>query len=127
MRIRTQPNFYRPENCRTNRTTLLHITLQSLLYFVTYIHLSHGSIQHLSTGHCFRKARNDWLHASFGHLPCHWSNHSRHFLMKTYQNTIRVETSKVLAEKINGRAALIGVIALLGAYSSTGQIIPGYL
>jgi len=39
----------------------------------------------------------------------------------------RVETSKVLAEKINGRAALIGVIALLGAYSSTGQIIPGYL
>ena len=40
---------------------------------------------------------------------------------------ITAETEKVLAEKINGRAALIGVIALLGAYSSTGQIIPGYL
>ncbi len=47
--------------------------------------------------------------------------------MKTSTTSNRVETNKVLAEKINGRAALIGVIALLGAYSSTGQIIPGYL
>ncbi|KGG14152.1 MULTISPECIES: high light inducible protein [Prochlorococcus] len=39
----------------------------------------------------------------------------------------RLENSKVIAEKINGRAALIGVIALLGAYTSTGQIIPGFL
>ncbi|AAQ00557.1 MULTISPECIES: high light inducible protein [Prochlorococcus] len=47
--------------------------------------------------------------------------------MKTSTSSTKVETSKVLAEKINGRAALIGVIALLGAYSATGQIIPGYL
>jgi len=47
--------------------------------------------------------------------------------MKNSKSSTRVETSKVLAEKLNGRAALIGVIALLGAYSSTGQIIPGYL
>ncbi|WP_269623463.1 high light inducible protein [Prochlorococcus marinus] len=47
--------------------------------------------------------------------------------MKNSTLSTRIETSKVLAEKINGRAALIGVIALLGAYSSTGQIIPGYL
>ncbi len=47
--------------------------------------------------------------------------------MKNSKPAISIETSKVLAEKINGRAALIGVIALLGAYSSTGQIIPGYL
>ena len=47
--------------------------------------------------------------------------------MKASTISSRVETSKVLAEKINGRAALIGVIALLGAYSSTGQVIPGYL
>ena len=29
------------------------------------------------------------------------------------------------AEKANGRWAMIGFIALIGAYSSTGQIIPG--
>ena len=29
------------------------------------------------------------------------------------------------AEKTNGRWAMIGIIALLGAYVTTGQIIPG--
>ena len=29
------------------------------------------------------------------------------------------------AEKLNGRLAMLGVIAALGAYSVTGQIIPG--
>ena len=29
------------------------------------------------------------------------------------------------AEKVNGRWAMLGLVALIGAYSSTGQIIPG--
>jgi hypothetical protein len=29
------------------------------------------------------------------------------------------------AERINGMAAMIGVVAALGAYALTGQIIPG--
>ena len=29
------------------------------------------------------------------------------------------------AEKLNGRAAMIGFIAALGAYFTTGQVIPG--
>jgi len=29
------------------------------------------------------------------------------------------------AEKVNGRWAMLGFIALIGAYISTGQIIPG--
>tara|TARA_Y100001968_G_scaffold133313_1_gene121592 strand:- start:8 stop:109 length:102 start_codon:yes stop_codon:yes gene_type:complete len=29
------------------------------------------------------------------------------------------------AEKVNGRWAMIGIIALFGAYTTTGQIIPG--
>ena len=29
------------------------------------------------------------------------------------------------AEKVNGRWAMIGLVALVGAYVSTGQIIPG--
>ena len=37
----------------------------------------------------------------------------------------KVDPQKISAEKLNGRFALLGVIALLGAYISTGQIIPG--
>ena len=29
------------------------------------------------------------------------------------------------AEKVNGRWAMLGLVALIGAYVSTGQIIPG--
>ena len=29
------------------------------------------------------------------------------------------------AERINGGAAMIGVMAAMGAYATTGQIIPG--
>ena len=29
------------------------------------------------------------------------------------------------AEKVNGRWAMIGMLALVGSYASTGQIIPG--
>ena len=30
------------------------------------------------------------------------------------------------AEKSNGRIAMIGVTALIGAYATTGQILPGF-
>ena len=36
-----------------------------------------------------------------------------------------IERQKVVAEKLNGRLAMIGMVALLGAYVTTGQIIPG--
>jgi hypothetical protein len=32
-----------------------------------------------------------------------------------------------VAEELNGRLAMIGFIALIGAYATTGQIIPGIL
>ena len=35
------------------------------------------------------------------------------------------ETHNEKAEKLNGRAAMLGIIAALGAYSISGQIIPG--
>ena len=35
------------------------------------------------------------------------------------------ETQNERAEKLNGRLAMLGVIAALGAYAITGQIIPG--
>ena len=33
--------------------------------------------------------------------------------------------SKAVAEKLNGRLAMLGIIAGIGAYTTTGQIIPG--
>ena len=36
-----------------------------------------------------------------------------------------IDPQKMRAEKLNGRFALVGVIALVGAYITTGQIIPG--
>ena len=35
------------------------------------------------------------------------------------------ETHNENAEKLNGRLAMLGVMAALGAYALTGQIIPG--
>ena len=41
------------------------------------------------------------------------------------KETKTVEKEKVVAEKLNGRLAMMGFIALVGAYLTTGQIIPG--
>ena len=35
------------------------------------------------------------------------------------------ETHNERAEKLNGRLSMLGIIAALGAYAVTGQIIPG--
>jgi hypothetical protein len=40
-------------------------------------------------------------------------------------NLLRRKTMNENAERINGWAAMIGVIAALGSYALTGQIIPG--
>ena len=36
-----------------------------------------------------------------------------------------LEKEKVVAERLNGRFSMIGFIAAIGAYFTTGQIIPG--
>ena len=41
------------------------------------------------------------------------------------KETKTVEKEKLVAEKLNGRFAMMGFIALFGAYLTTGQIIPG--
>ena len=46
-------------------------------------------------------------------------------MKKQTNQTTRVEEGKVIAERLNGYAALFGCIALIGAYATTGQIIPG--
>ena len=38
-----------------------------------------------------------------------------------------IEKEKLVAEKLNGRFAMMGFVALVGAYLTTGQIIPGFI
>ena len=46
-------------------------------------------------------------------------------MKKTMTENPSVEESKVIAERLNGLAASVGCFALVGAYLTTGQIIPG--
>ena len=45
----------------------------------------------------------------------------------TKSKTKTIEKEKVVAETLNGRFAMIGLIAAVGAYLTTGQIIPGFV
>ena len=46
---------------------------------------------------------------------------------KTNSQTKTIEKEKVVAETINGRFAMLGLLAAIGAYLTTGQIIPGFV
>ena len=52
---------------------------------------------------------------------------SNNKMKNTISNTKIVEKEKVVAETLNGRFAMIGLIAAVGAYLTTGQIIPGFV
>ena len=41
--------------------------------------------------------------------------------------TKSIEKEKIVAEKLNGRFAMLGFMAAVGAYLTTGQIIPGVI
>ena len=48
--------------------------------------------------------------------------------MTAQKNNKRIiDSEKVTAERLNGYAAFFGCIALVGAYATTGQIIPGFV
>ena len=48
-------------------------------------------------------------------------------MTNTKTKTKTIEKEKVVAETLNGRFAMIGLIAAIGAYLTTGQIIPGFV
>ena len=45
--------------------------------------------------------------------------------MKKVSQKPPVEPEKLIAERVNGWAAMMGFWAAIGAYLTTGQIIPG--
>ena len=38
-----------------------------------------------------------------------------------------IEREKLVAEKLNGSLAMVGIIEGIGAYLTTGQLIPGFV
>ncbi len=58
-------------------------------------------------------------------LSC--SGYSRYFQMNFSPKNQKVEPEKLIAERINGWAAMLGFFAAVGAYLTTGQIIPGVI
>ena len=55
-------------------------------------------------------------------------NYSSSNLMSNLSKNAKiVEKEKVVAETLNGRFAMVGLIAAVGAYLTTGQIIPGFV
>ena len=52
---------------------------------------------------------------------------SSNLMKNTNTKAKKIEKEKVVAETLNGRFAMLGLIAALGAYLTTGQIIPGFV
>ena len=48
-------------------------------------------------------------------------------MKKNNREIQRLEEGKLIAERLNGYAAFVGCWALIGAYLTTGQIIPGFV
>ena len=56
------------------------------------------------------------------------SNYLSYNQMKITNPKVKtIEKEKVIAETLNGRFAMLGLIAAIGAYLTTGQIIPGFV
>ena len=56
-----------------------------------------------------------------------YSNQNQMKKTNSKTKTKTIEKEKVVAETLNGRFAMIGLIAAIGAYLTTGQIIPGFV
>ena len=54
-------------------------------------------------------------------------NYSSNSMKSANTKVKTIEKEKVVAETLNGRFAMIGLIAAVGAYLTTGQIIPGFV
>ena len=56
-----------------------------------------------------------------------YSNQNQMTKTNSNTKTKTIEKEKLVAEKLNGRFAMIGFVAAVGAYLTTGQIIPGFV
>ena len=77
---------------------------------------SHFAILCVTVLHMRNSAPSRYFYSFFGD-----------YLMNNRFDTTKAEPEKVIAERINGWAAMMGFWAVVGAYLTTGQIIPGFV
>ena len=68
---------------------------------------------------------NDGFHDLSGNIFNNRSTYPWCLLMENKSRNI--DPQKIRAENLNGKFALVGLIALVGAYRTTGQIVPGII
>ena len=54
-----------------------------------------------------------------------WATEPTMYMTKEDLDRYGIESHNEKAEKLNGRAAMIGFVAAVGSYLATGQVIPG--
>ena len=94
---------------------------------ILLIFLNFNGLKQRYSRQSHRKTSNDGFHALSGNVRNNWSTYPRYFLMKNQNQQRNIDPQKAKAEKLNGRFALVGLIALVGAYITTGQIVPGII
>ena len=96
-----------------------------LVIFIYQLQKNEFKQRHTRQSHW--QTSNDGFHDFSRNIRNNRSTYSRCFLMENKNQKRNIDPQKTSAEKLNGRFALVGVIALIGAYISTGQIVPGII
>ena len=106
---------------------MIHNSLDFYLQIVIFNYQTHTNYEfkqrHSRQSH--RKTSDDGFHDFSRNICDNRSTYPRCFLMENKNQKRNIDPQKTSAEKLNGRFALVGVIALVGAYITTGQIVPG--
>ena len=122
VRIFLQENTKKINNLTTYATKLLHICSTYLEFnlFLTYYFTFVNSSVTLVNNYTISMANSNVTTESGGRQNM-FPTETRPYI----DESVSYDSYPQNAEKVNGRWAMIGLVALVGAYVSTGQIIPG--
>ena len=115
-------------------TVMKHIDAYMLQYLIKYVYMVLNQtntewialhklilVLHLLTIELLQMTNSSYVTTESGNRQNIFPTETRPYI----DESVSYEGYPQNAEKVNGRWAMIGFIALLGAYITTGQIIPG--
>ena len=94
---------------------------------ILLIYLNLNELKQRYSQQSHRKTSNDGLHDLSGNIFNNRSTYPWYLLMENKNQSRNIDPQKIRAENLNGKFALVGLIALVGAYITTGQIVPGII
>ena len=122
IRIPRQETIQKIKYLSLYATVLLHIcsiNLENNLFFANYFTFVNSSVT-LINNYTILMANSNVTTESGGRQNM-FPTETRPYI----DESVSYDSYPQNAEKVNGRWAMIGLVALVGAYVSTGQIIPG--